>query len=246
MFVPPTWVEGFFIQIGMYIVIPIIIALIAVIVIWKKTNHNKSKYREPNQKETHQTKLNQKKHHHNEPHRKEAHNKETNHNESHQKGSKQKWSDDLGSKLIVFAFAFIVAIIIVYPLGCVFWFYEYEVPSIQEKTITVQGWEPRPGIIPDNSGMMTISNADQLLLITTDNEGFFNMENFLFGKFNTRDIFNKLKVGGTYKIKYYGWRNGFNSGFPNILSVEEVVNETGAKNNSYGDYFGTKFASNFQ
>ena len=28
-----------------------------------------------------------------------------------------------------------------------------------------------------------------------------------------------------YKIKYYGWREGFNNGFPNILSVEKVIDE---------------------
>lgn len=205
MFVPPTWVEGLLIQIGMYVVIPLIIATIFVIVIRKKSDHKESLHNEP---------------HHNEPHHK----------------SSNHW----GSTIITFAFAFIVAVIVVYPIGCVYWFNAYEVPSVQEKVITVQGWEPRPGIVYNDNGMMTISNADQLLLVTTENEGFFNMENFLFGKFNTRDIFNQLKVGGTYKIKYYGWRNGFNSGFPNILSVEEVVNETGAKNNTYGDYFGTK------
>ena len=211
MFVAPNWFEGLLIQVGIYIVIPLIIAIIAGIVIWKKSNH-----KEPNQKEPHQKES---------PHR--AHHKKSNH-----------W----GSKILIFALAFVAAFIVVYPIGCVYWFNAYEVPSVQEKIITVQGWEPRPGIIPDNSGMMTISNADQLLLVTTENEGFFNKENFLFGKFNTRDIFNQLKVGGTYKIKYYGWRNGFNSGFPNILSVEQVVDETGAKNNNYGDYFGIKFA----
>lgn len=92
---------------------------------------------------------------------------------------------------------------------------------------------------------MVIDNANELLLVTTDGEGFFNNENFFFDKFNTRDIFNKLKVGGTYKIKYYGWRNGYNSGFPNILSVEEVIDETNATENKYGDYFGTKLASNY-
>ncbi len=227
MFVAPSWLEGLFIQIGMYVVIPLIIAIISVIVIWKKSNHNEAHQKEVHQKDAHQ---------------KEVHQKDAHQKESHHKRSNRRGSNDWGSKFIVFAFAFIVAVIVVYPIGCVYWFYEYEVPSVQEKIITVQGWEPRPGIIPNNNGMMTISNADQLLLVTTENEGFFNMENFLFGKFNTRDIFNQLKVGGTYKIKYYGWRNGFNSGFPNILSVEQVVNETGAKNNSYGDYFGTKFA----
>lgn len=207
MFVPPSWVEGLLIQIGMYIVIPIIIATIFVIGISKKMDHKK-------------------------PHHKEVH-----HERPHYKGSKH-W----GTKIITFILAFIVAAIIVYPIGCVYWFYSYEVPSVQEKIITVQGWEPRPGVIAKGDGTMVISNADQLLLVTTENEGFYNMENFLFQKFNTRDIFNQLKVGGTYKIKYYGWRNGFNSGFPNLLSVEEVINETGVNNNAYGDYFGIKFA----
>ena len=94
----------------------------------------------------------------------------------------------------------------------------------------------------NNDGMMTISNADQLMLVTTEKEGFFNMENFLFEKFNTRDILYQLKINGTYKIKYYGWREGFTTGFPNVLSVEEVIDESNATEAKYEDYFGTKLA----
>ncbi len=207
MFVAPTWLEGFLIQLGIYIIIPLIIAIIFGLVKWKKLKDM-------------------------DPHHKEHH------NESHHRGPKHK-----GSIFITFALAFIVAIIVIYPIGCIYWFYEYEVPSVQEKIITVQEWEPKPGIVPSDSGRMVIDNANDLLLVTNESEGFFNNENFLFQKFNTRDIFNQLKVGGTYKIKYYGWRNGYNSGFPNILSVEQVINETGAKDNRYGDYFGTKLAN---
>lgn len=190
MFVAPSWLEGFSIQLVMYILIPLIIAICLGIRKWKK-----------------------------------SHNKE--------------------SGVIRFVLVFFIALIVIYPIGCVSWFYAYEAPSVQEKVITVQGWEPKPGIVNPDTGMMVISNADQLLLVTTEDEGFLNMENFLFGKFNTRDILNQLKIGGTYKIKYYGWRNGFNSGFPNILSVEKVINETGAQEKNYGDYFGTKYASSF-
>lgn len=247
MFVAPSWVEGFFIQVGMYIVIPLIIATISVIVIWKKKNQKKSHQMESYHEEAHQKEAHHKRSHHKGPyhkrsHHKGPHHKEQHHKEPHPKESHHHRSNDWGSKIPIFALAFIVAVIVVYPLGCVYWFYSYEVPSVQEKIITVQGWEPRPGIIAKGDGTMVISNADQLLLVTTENQGFYNMENFLFAKFNTRDIFNQLKVGGTYKIKYYGWRNGFNSGFPNVLSVEQVVNETGARNNTYGDYFGIKFA----
>jgi hypothetical protein len=78
------------------------------------------------------------------------------------------------------------------------------------------------------------------MLITTDGEGFLNQENFLFQKFDTRDVLLQLKPGGTYRVEYYGWREGFNSGFPNILRVVEVIDESGAEDVKVSDYFGTK------
>ena len=213
MFVAPSWLEGLLIQAGIYIVIPLIIATVVAIVRWKKL-----KDREP---------------HHKEPHHKESHHKEPHHNGPNHKGS----------LIITFVLAFIVAAIVVYPIGCVYWWSAYEEPSVQEKIITVQGWEPKPGIVANDYGRIVIDNANDLMLVTNESEGFFNNENFLFQKFNTRDIFNQLKVGGTYKIKYYGWRNGYNSGFPNILSVEQVINETNTTSNDYSKYFGTKYAN---
>ena len=113
-------------------------------------------------------------------------------------------------------------------------------PSVQEKTVTVDSWQPKAGISTNENGMMVIDNADQLMMVTTDKEGFLNEENFLFGKFDTRDILNDLSPGTVVKIKYYGWREGFNSGFPNILSVEEIIDDSNATHMSEGDYFGTK------
>ena len=86
-------------------------------------------------------------------------------------------------------------------------------------------------------------NSDVAVVVpgtTADGEGFLNEENFLFQKFDTRDILNTLKPHGTYNITFFGWREGFNSGFPNILSVNEVVDESNASNVSLNDYFGTK------
>lgn len=187
MFVPPTWMEGLMIQLVIFVIIPLIIATIAGIGIWR-------------------------------------------------------WSRDGEAGLFGLGAIFAILFFVMIPVGSVYWYNAYEVPSVQEKIITVQNWEPRVGISTDKNGMMTIDNADELMMITTENEGFFNMENFLFGKFNTRDILNTLRVNGTYKIKYYGWREGFNSGFPNILSVEEVINENGTTAVKYNDYFGTKLA----
>jgi len=116
----------------------------------------------------------------------------------------------------------IIAIVMALGGASVIWHNEYEVPSVQEKVITVDDWQPTFGRYWGE-----IKSADDLMLKTTDGELFGNKENFLFQKFDTRDILNTIKPNGTYKIKYYGWREGYNNGVPNILSVEEVINETG-------------------
>ncbi|MDR2966711.1 MAG: DUF1523 family protein [Methanobacteriaceae archaeon] len=188
MFVPPTWIEGWLIQFGMFIIIPLIVAIIVGLIVKKKKN-----------------------------------------------------SKELTILSIVSSF--ILMGIIMMPVVSVYWHYAYELPSVQEKVITVEEWQPRPGIKYNTEGMMIIDNADQLMLLTTENEGFVNEENLLFDKFNTRDILNNLKINGTYKIKYYGWRNGFNSGFPNILEVSEVIDESNAVKTRNSELFGVKFAN---
>lgn len=127
---------------------------------------------------------------------------------------------------------FLVCAFLGVGLSSVGWHYQYEVPSVQEKVITVEDWQPTFGKYWGD-----ITGASDLMVKTKDGELFGNEENFLFQKFNTRDILDKLKPNGTYKIKYYGWREGFNNGVPNILSIEEVINETGCpKHHDITDY----------
>lgn len=126
------------------------------------------------------------------------------------------------------------------------WHETYEVPTIQEKIITVQEWQPSPNIHPNENGLISITSVNDLILLTSDGELYKNTENWWFSKFETRDIFNKLRVNGTYKIKYYGWRNGYNNGFPDILSVEQVINENNTKPNNYYDYLGTRWGNGFK
>lgn len=116
----------------------------------------------------------------------------------------------------------------------------YEVPSVQEEIITVDEWQPVPSIQPNENGIISINSANDLMLVTTNGKCFYNKENMWFSKFETRDIFNKLRINGTYKIKYYGWRNGYNDGFPNLLSVEQVIDENNTVPMKYSDYFGAK------
>lgn len=121
----------------------------------------------------------------------------------------------------------------------VLWWQNYEVPSVHSEEVTVQDWQPKAGLKVNEKGLMVIDSADDLMLITTDGKGYLNNEHFLFGKFDTRDILNKAKPGAKLNITSYGWREGFNDGFPNILSVE-VIDDSHAQNKTVADYFGTK------
>ncbi|RAP48194.1 MAG: hypothetical protein BZ135_00945 [Methanosphaera sp. rholeuAM6] len=60
----------------------------------------------------------------------------------------------------------------------------------------------------------------------------------MFNKFETRSLFNQLRINDTYKIRYYSWRNGHNNEFPNILSIEEKINENNTQSNDWNKYFG--------
>ena len=132
----------------------------------------------------------------------------------------------------------VVLCILLLCFSNVAWFELMEVPSVDEKVVTVQEWQPNKKMVNDDRGVMTIDNADQLVLVTTDGETFQNTEHIWFMKFETRDILNHLKPGGTYRIRYYGWRNGWTSTYPNILGIEEVIDEDNI--NVTNSYFGTR------
>lgn len=142
-------------------------------------------------------------------------------------------------------FLIVIAAIIIFAgfVGASYlWHENFEVASIDEKIITVSDYQIKPNIQRNNQGFVVVDSADDLLLVTSDGEAFLNEENFWFQKFNTRDIFNQLKVNGTYKVTVYGWREPFFSTFPNILSIEEVIDESNATNNNFNKYSGTNAA----
>ena len=67
---------------------------------------------------------------------------------------------------------------------------------------------------------------DKYLIFATLENGqekvFENTDDFIEGKFDSSDLYNKLKEEKTYKIKTYGYRIGFLSMYENIIDVEEV------------------------
>lgn len=132
----------------------------------------------------------------------------------------------------------VIFIIVMFCLSSFIWYETMELPSVDETVVTVQEWQPSPSVKHDEYNHMVIENANQLILVSTTGDSFQNTEHLWFGKFETRDILNHMKKGGTYRIKYYGWRNGVTSSFPNILSVEEVIDESNV--NATDDYFGMR------
>jgi hypothetical protein len=62
-------------------------------------------------------------------------------------------------------------------------------------------------------------------LIFTEEETFENVDSALFFKFNSSDVYGKIKKGGVYKFKVSGWRISVVSSYRNIISMEEVQGE---------------------
>ena len=57
-------------------------------------------------------------------------------------------------------------------------------------------------------------------LIFTNKGTFEDTDSLVNGKFNSSDIFGELEPGHTYTFKVYGFRSGFMSAYPNIVSVK--------------------------
>lgn len=63
-------------------------------------------------------------------------------------------------------------------------------------------------------------NIDSKFIVYTENEVFENTDSWLFVKFSSSDLQNKLEVGETYTVKVAGWRVPFLSMYRNIIAYE--------------------------
>lgn len=82
----------------------------------------------------------------------------------------------------------------------------------------------------------TVDSKDRAISVSSDKDGntttktdyrvytscgvFTVGDNLFFGRFNSADTYGSLHEGSTYDLDVIGWRNGFFSMFPNILTVE--------------------------
>lgn len=106
-------------------------------------------------------------------------------------------------------FVGIVAVILVAIVGGVW----YTLGTQDTVTFTV---EDKERITESNGDGGTTSKY----LIFTDKETFENTDTMLHGKFNSSDVYGRLKEGKSYTCKVYGWRIGFFSSYRNIVSCE--------------------------
>lgn len=60
-------------------------------------------------------------------------------------------------------------------------------------------------------------NISSKFIIYAEGEVFENTDSWLYAKFNSADIQNKLSVGETYKVEVAGWRVPFLSMYRNVI-----------------------------
>lgn len=65
-------------------------------------------------------------------------------------------------------------------------------------------------------------NLEHKYLVYTDEETFENTDTLVFWKYNSSDVYGKLKDGKRYRCLVAGWRIAFMSSYRNIITVEEV------------------------
>lgn len=67
-------------------------------------------------------------------------------------------------------------------------------------------------------------NTSNRYLIFTKTETFENTDEWITGKFNSSDLYSKLKPGKTYYLRVIGWRIPFLSMYRNIIEIKKVNN----------------------
>lgn len=63
---------------------------------------------------------------------------------------------------------------------------------------------------------------DDKYLVYTDNGTYEITDSLAYWRWDSSDLYGKIKVGKTYEAKVYGWRIPIFSSYKNIVSVEEV------------------------
>lgn len=69
----------------------------------------------------------------------------------------------------------------------------------------------------------TDSGSDCKYLIFTDKGTFRIEDSLLIGRFDSSDLYGRVREDRTYRFEVYGWRIPFASKYPNVASTPEEV-----------------------
>jgi ssDNA-specific exonuclease RecJ len=74
------------------------------------------------------------------------------------------------------------------------------------------------------------NDDEEKYLVSCDDEVYQITDNILYGKFNSSDIYAKLKIGKKYKLTVTGFRSGFLSSYKNINKFEKLESKENENN----------------
>lgn len=97
--------------------------------------------------------------------------------------------------------------------------------NLEVNTISTNEIQESDEIITVTDKWVKRTDERDLYLIGTQEEVFKIEDNIFLGKLNSSDIYNKIKIGNTYRITTTGMRSRFMSWYRNINTIEEVVEE---------------------
>lgn len=110
-------------------------------------------------------------------------------------------------------------IIVLAIIGTIIWSVLYISSRHTIEGCTVDSKDRGTTVTSDGDGNVTSTTNYR---VYTDCGVFVVEDNFFLGKFNSADTYGSLSEGETYDLEVVGWRNGFLSWFPNILSAKEA------------------------
>jgi len=74
----------------------------------------------------------------------------------------------------------------------------------------------------------TINSEKHVYMVTDQKGNSYKIQDTIFyWHFKSTDLWTKLEQGKTYRIKAYGWRIAFISGYPNIIEATFLETDSG-------------------
>lgn len=98
----------------------------------------------------------------------------------------------------------------------------YGVPIVGAPLIQLSSQETVTFVVEKAERVVNRNDEGAKYLVFTEEETFENTDSLLFGKFNSSDVYGKLKEGHAYQAKVAGARVPLMSWYRNIITVEEL------------------------